>query len=141
MTTPVSPTDTLTGERLRDALERTQNTADIIADQGEPIELWRLPEAVSDGAGGWVSDGSGNLARETAPVKRFFTYSLYEPLEGPNTPQGYGTHEKFVLIGMPDDVIAKDDVFWVNGLKHRVDFVHPDRTYQTKAEGQVEYGG
>jgi hypothetical protein len=141
MTTPSSPTDTLTGDRLRDALERRQNTADIIADQGELIELWRRPAAVADDAGGWVYPDGSDLAKEAAPVKRFFSYSLYEPLEGPNTPQGYGTHEKFVLIGMPDDVIKKDDVFYINGLLHRVDFVHPDRTYQTKAEGQVDYGG
>lgn len=139
MPTPTSPTDTLAGDRLRDALERRQNTQDLIDDQGELIELWRLAAPQPDGAGGWTDPGPP--AKEAQPVKRFFTYSLYEPLEGPNTPQGYGTHEKFVLIGLHDDVIKKDDYFYINGLRHRVDFVHPDRTYQTKAEGQVDYGG
>jgi hypothetical protein len=140
MTTP-SPTDTLAGDRLRDALALTQVTADIIADQGIPIQLLRYAAPVADEEGGYGST-SPTADPEPQPVtNRLFMYSLYEPQYAGGSSTGYGTHERFVLVGMPDDDIRINDVFWIGGHRYQIAMLHPDRTYETKAEGEGVFNG
>ena len=130
-----SPADELSGNLLRDTLERRRDTAALIAEQGRAVALWRAPGLVSDGAGGFVP-GPGDPEPQNA-VQRFYSASLYEPLEQGTAQRGNDLAEKFILIGTYDDDIRPDDWFFIGGKKAVVDWIHADRTYQVKAEGTI----
>lgn len=107
-----------------------------------PIQLLRASSApVPDGAGGFVNPSPEDDPQPLATVRRLFMISLYEPPAGSQSAQGFGVHEKFVLIGTYDDDIEVDDEFYVGGQKYKVAMIHQDRTYQTKAEGEGVSGG
>lgn len=131
MTSP-SPTDVITGDRLRTVKAHREVTADLIRLEGVMVSLWRAPQAVADGAGGFLP-GSGSPA-PLAAVKRFFSLSQYEPLDMSNQ-QGEYLPERFILIGLYTDDIKEGDYLLYQGKKFTITFIHPDRTYQVKAEG------
>jgi hypothetical protein len=130
----------LSGNALRDKIQRTQSTADLIAQEGRSITLHRGAALVPDGAGGWVpGSGSDTIVDQQ---NLFFTASLYEPLELATSATGEALHEKFILIGMPDADIQEGDWLEFSNHKYVVNFIHADRSYQVKAEGEaVSEGG
>lgn len=89
---------------------------------------------VNDGAGGWVSGSTSSVAAQEFA----FLPSAYQ-LPVRRTQDGQEVTPEYTMIGRHDAVIEPGDWFWSDGIKYEVVFIHPDRSYQVKAE--VMYRG
>lgn len=94
-----------------------------------PIALKRPAAMVSDGAGGVVPAVTNPRTGEE--INRYLVPDG-EP-QVISDEEGKINIQRFWLIGEWDDDIRKGDTFAVNGLEHKVIFVDPDHSYQTKA--------
>lgn len=89
-----------------------------------------------------VNDASGGQT-PGAPVSRTEqTFHWSQPstqLPERVTPDGSLAVPEYVLVGRHDAVIERGDWFYMDGIKYQVVFIHPDRSYETRAE--VVYRG
>lgn len=100
--------------------------------QTEPISiaLWRPAPKVSDGAGGVVRSGPDTLQPE---AERFFSDVKSDERYYSRSDIGQAVVTEHVLIGPQNDDIREDDYWDMNGRRYKVEYVHPKRSYQTKA--------
>jgi hypothetical protein len=94
---------------------------------GRDITIKRPSTTVDDGEGGVIYAGTG--ARTLEPQKLIL---LQVSNEFQEDDQGERVRDQYVLIGPPDADVKKEDWWVEEGLKFRVDFVDPDRSYQTQ---------
>jgi len=90
---------------------------------------------VNDGAGGWKR--SGVPQTRSSQDMAFLPVTTQLPVR--RTQDGQEVNPEYTLIARYDAVIEPGDWFWVNGVKYEVVFIHPDKSYEIKAE--VTYRG
>ncbi len=121
-------------------IEQARRTTRLsIEHDGDYIALMRPAGFVSDGAGSMVRDDTEPT--ELDPIKRLLIGLTMvgrgvnqEPERFIITEPGERVRVVYVLIGTYDDDIQKGD-YWMDGDdKLEVVFVHPDKSFQTKAE-------
>ena len=84
--------------------------------------------------------GSFNRANlQSLRAQRMLLLATNQQLPERRTVEGQTVTPEYVLLGSWDADIRNGDWFYVDGVKYEVVFVHPDRSYQTKAE--VVYRG
>lgn len=118
-----------------------QSTATIIAQEGRTIVLERPGDPVPDGAGGFRPADPPTVAQP--PLRLYYSGIAgvrFNPVEH-YSEQGENMRVRAVIIGMPDDDIREGDRFTVDGFTFVINFMHPNREYQTKAEGALVSDG
>ena len=122
-------------QKLMESLIRSTRT--LIEAWPQGIILNRPPEPVDDGAGGVrVPDGPDTQL----PVQTlYFAESDAETDVERTTLAGTKVVITHVLVGMPDADMRENDWFVVGDKKFKIQYVLPDRDYQTK--GEVTYEG
>lgn len=115
-----------------DALRMT--TVNLLTYSGRLVTLYRPDAAVPDGAGGYRP--AATTPQLLAPTVRYLSRSPVDLAEVRDD-SGERVVERFVLIGLSTDDIRELDYFYDRdtGVKYIVQFVHPDHSYQVKAEG------
>lgn len=110
----------------------------LLAREGNDVVLSRPPKAVSDGEGGVVEPTGVPLA---LAAQRMFVSGVtrdsdYRQSSYIVNEQGEKFVNRFVIIGMPDlDILQGDEFAW-HDETIKIDMVHEDRRWQTKAEGE-----
>jgi hypothetical protein len=89
-----------------------------------------------------INDSSGGT-KPGAPVSRVQqTFHWSQPstqLPERVTPDGSLAVPEYILIGRYDAAIERGDWFYHEGVKYQVVFIHPDKSYEIRAE--VVYRG
>lgn len=117
-------------------LER-QVFEDVLASEGKMVRLLRRPPSTPDGAGGWIE--STTPPRPLPHRRRIITAVSVRASRGEmptyHVDDTGERHEvRYVMLGpVGDDVQENDRLEW-KGEQLRVAEVHPDRTFQTRAE-------
>jgi hypothetical protein len=89
-----------------------------------------------------VADASGGHTRGPATVRdtQEFHWSIpTTQLPERVTLDGTVVVPEYILVGHHDAVVERGDWFYLGGVKYEVVFIHPDRSYETRAE--VVYRG
>jgi hypothetical protein len=111
-----------------------RNTAEVIArDPSKIVPLLSREDLVWDG-------GSFNRTNQRqVRGKSMMLIASVQQLPERRTIEGQSLTPEFILLGEYGADIENGDWFYIDGVKYEVVFVHPDRSYQTKAE--VVYRG
>lgn len=112
-----------------------QDTANLIREEGQDIALIRDAGPVSDGVGGRKAHANASDDVPITAKRRFFALTESNPVDA-TTVIGEEIVTKFVLIGTYNDDIRRGDIIKLYGQEFKVEFVNPDRRYQTKAWGR-----
>lgn len=110
---------------------QVETTAMLIREEGMDVVLRRLPAPTPDGEGGTIIANEED--RVDLPAKRLYFGSTREIADHRRLPAGDQLVTQHVLIGMPADDIQTTDKFTLWGHDFKVDYIQPDRRYQTKA--------
>jgi hypothetical protein len=111
-----------------------RNTAEFIRrDPARVVPVLSREDLVWDG---------GSFTRQNQRQVRGHAMALIasvQQLPERRTVEGQSLTPEFILLGEYGADILNGDWFYIEGVKYEVVFVHPDRSYQTKAE--VVYRG
>lgn len=116
--------------RLGELQVQRRMTDQLIASEPVSIALSRPPAKVDDGAGGRVSTGVPTLQPVT---DRFFADVTEDERFYSRNTIGQAVVTEHVLIGRYNDDIREGDYWDQGGRRFVVEYVHPERDYQTKA--------
>lgn len=84
-----------------------------------------------------VADLSGGMKRGVPDTRSKQVFHLAVPttqLPERVTAAGITAVPEYILVGYHDAVVQRGDWFYMDGIKYEVVFVHPDRSYETRAE-------
>lgn len=113
-----------------------QHTKDVIDQEGEMIALSRNA-FVADGAGGFKE---GSETPVVLPAVKRFVGAVAINVRSGNTRQyfqdesGERYQVKYVMLGMPGDDIQEGDFFTYRGELMKVADIHPDQTFEVRAQ-------
>lgn len=117
---PVGVTELATQRRL---------TAEFIRRGNRKRLLLNRETLVQDLSGGWRQGTPTALAGQ-----EFHLGLPTTQLPERNTAAGQTVQPEYVLVGYHNADIHRGDWFFLDGIKYEIVFIHPDRSYETRAE-------
>ena len=110
------------------------NTAAFIGQDPQLLDIYRSPDKISDGAGGFTRGGTPVLVASGA-FKLASKLQSQLGAQAGQTPNGQSHHPEYTLIStIADFVLAQGDFFDWRGNRYVVTTVHELPNYEGKAD-------
>lgn len=119
-----------------------RETAALIEREPFTAVIQRPTADEDDGAGGFLKqEGFDDLEEQTFFISAVTRDSDYRQSSFVRDSDGEKYINHLIIIGMPDLDIAKNDEFDYLGERVKVEFVHPEKRWQCKAEANRVVSG